>query len=306
MKQKFPIFALLFALVIGVGCDRSEGEEPAEEQGAEEIGEGYVRSDDWPEDPQRILSLAPNITEILFELDLGDRVVAVSRYCDWPDEVDGLARVGGVLDPDYEAILATEADLVLGVTHDSDRALIEKLAAAEMAYGMLAIEDFSSIFAAIEQLGQWLGVDERARQLTGEMEAQLNAGAENISAILDNQDFSVLLVFDREPVVAAGPRSFGGELITRAGLRNALDDELLGTYPVLDMEHILQANPDIVVDVTYGPNAAEEARRYWWRFDAIEAVQKERVFHIDDPVMLRPGPRIPQAVERLGQALEEL
>jgi iron complex transport system substrate-binding protein len=306
MKEKFSIFVILFGLLVAVGCDRSQPDKTVEEQGAEKITDGYIKSGDWPDEPQRILSIAPNITEILFELGLGDRVVAVSRYCDWPEEVEGLPRVGGVLDPDYEAILATEADVVLGVTHDSDRALMDRLANADLAYGFMAIEDFSSIFEAIEQIGGWFDVEDLAQELTDQMEADLQAGAERISQLLDGQALSVLLVFDREPVVAAGPDSFGDELIARAGLENALSGEGLGNYPVLDMEHILQTNPEVIVDVTYGPNAADEARRYWSRFDAIDAVVEGRIIHIDDPVMLRPGPRIPQAVERLGQVLEAL
>lgn len=305
------LISVLAIALLPSGCDgdepRSEPpDSPADSASAVEPAEGddVLRSDPWPDDVDRIVSMAPNVTEILFELGLGDRVVAVTRYCDWPEEVEHLPSIGGGLNPDYEAILGAEPDVVVGVRDGPERELIDNIDRAGIAHGFIAVDGVDSVLRAIELLGHWFDVESRAEASVEQFETDLKAVSRRDAARIGEPMKSALLVFDRDPVVAAGPGSFGDELLEFAGIENALSSGA-NPYPVLDSEKIIDLDPDIIVDTTIDPGG-ESKDRYWGRFESLRAVEQDRVVHIDDPVMLRPGPRIPQAVEHLADTIEEL
>lgn len=295
------------ALLIAGGCDRGEpadapGQQPGEQFHAGEHAEDY-HSGNWPDEPRRIVSMAPNTTELLFELNLGDRVVATTRYCDWPPEqTDELPTIGGMLDPDYEAILAAEPDVVIGAVDGADHEIAERLDRADIAYGFVPMDDTDSVQRGIEQLGDWLGVEQQARRLVEQFRNDLDDASSRTREHL-HDDTTALLVLDRDPVIAAGAGSFGHDLLEHAGLDNALADSQTD-YPMLDLEQLLVLNPDLIVDVTIGADD-QTARAFWEDFDTLSAVEGDRVIHLDDPVMLRPGPRIPRAVEKLGEAVAD-
>ena len=303
---RWIVIACLAVMIAATGCDRESPEPVSEKTVQEKIEESddFTRSDEWPQDPQRIVSLAPNITEILFELGLGDRVVGVTRYCDWPPQATDIPKIGGMLDPDYEAILATRPEVVLGVKDGADHQVVERLESAGVAFGFLAMDDLATIQRGFHLLGIWLGAEERADELKEDFDRALRAESRSVRETLDLDGATALVVYDHEPVVAAGVGSFGHEILILAGLQNALGDDL-GSYPVLDMEKVMSLNPAVIIDVSIGPTT-EEVAQFWERFDSLDAVQTGRVVHVDDPVMMRPGPRIPEALRRLGEAVEGL
>ena len=296
-------------LLVGSGCDGPEDEsgasQPQVEQpdSATDTPDYVVRSDQWPDDVERIVSMAPNITEMLFELGLGDRVVAVTRYCDWPTEVDDLPTIGGMLDPDFEAILGAEPDVVVGAMDGADHEIADRFDSAGVEYGFIAIDDFDSVQRGIETLGAWLDVDERAGDVLTTFRDELG-DASATTADESAGDMTGLMVLDRDPIVAAGPGSFAGELLEAAGLPNTLGDDV-DEYPILDAEQVLDADPAVIVDITIDVDA-DVGRQYWERFDTLEAVDADRVIYLNDPVMMRPGPRIPEAVELLGERVQSL
>lgn len=281
------------------GCECSETGESTGQMRDNGGGESAsISGEDWPDEAERIVSMAPNVTEVLFEMELGDRVVAVTRYCDWPEEVDELPTIGGMLDPDYESILAANPEAVIGVIDGADHRIQQQLEQAGVAYGFVAMDDVDSVRRGIEQIGQWLGYTQKAGGLIEEFDERLDDKVEHRRR---ESSPRALMVFDRQPVVAAGPGTYGDELLKLVGLDNAVDDAM-GEYPVLDGEAVIAADPQVVVDVTVEAGAEDED--YWRRFDSVEAVKTDRVVQIDDPVMMRPGLRIPEAVELLDEAVE--
>lgn len=287
---------LAAVVVLGLGCDRAD---PSPEQ-----HEAATLSEQWPQKPRRIVSMAPNITELLFELGLGDRVVAVTRYCDWPPDVEGLPTIGGMLDPDLEAILAAEPDVVLGVEDGADHRVIKQFDRSDVAYGFVQMDDLETIRAGVEQLGAWLGVEDRAAELIQTFDKDLQQSSSSVRRAIGDDGATALLVFDREPIVVAGPGSFGHELLELAGLENAMGDSA-GAYPVLDVEKVLALNPSFIIDVTIEAGDNQVVLEFWRQFTSLQAVENDGVVHIDDPIMMRPGPRLPKALDRLGQAVNE-
>ncbi|WP_230467623.1 ABC transporter substrate-binding protein [Lujinxingia vulgaris] len=298
------IVALALFAALGAGCDR--GAEPATPSPSDEgPGERVVREDatlsaNLPERPARIVSLAPSTTEVLYALGAGERVVGVTRYCDFPEEVSEVPKIGGMLDPDLEAILAARPDLVVGVQAGADHQVADQLQEAGVAYAFARGDDLKSALHTIELLGAWIGEDEAGRELRAQTERGIDEVSERLRTTQGAAPQRALLAYDREPVVVAGPGSFGDELLGLAGLENAAGDATTA-YPVLDMEAVIEAGPQLIVDVSLNVSS-EEVLGFWKNFDSLPAVREGRVVHLPDAVMMRPGPRVPQALELLGEA----
>ncbi len=290
--RKWLLISCLVVLAGGWACDRGE-------EGGEAVGQ--LQSENWPDEPSRVVSMAPTITELLFELGMGDQVVAVTRYCDWPDEAAELPTIGGMLDPDFEAILAVEPDVVVGVIDGADHGVVERLEGAGVAYGFVAMDGLESIREGIPVMGGWMEREGRAGELVEDFDTEIGAASKRLKSQRGDEE-RALMVFDREPIVAAGPGSYGDELLRAAGFENAVGADA-GAYPVLDVEKLLALDPEVVIDVTIDADEAVGAA-YWERFDRLDAVESGGLFHIDDPVMMRPGVRIPEALNTLYHALE--
>ena len=278
------VLAVIAAVVVGCDCTAPSSDPSAGDA---------VQSGGWPDDPQRIVSMAPNTTELLFELGLGDRVVGVTRYCDWPAQTDEIDSIGGMLDPDFEAIVAAEPDVVVGTTDGADAAVEDRLETAGLDYGFVPVDDIDSVRAAIEQFGDWFGVADHARQLHRDFDAELDRAGSDAAGGTDGA--GALMVLDTDPVIAAGPGSLGDELMAHAGLDNVLGGQV-DDYPMLDAEQILQLDPEVIIFTDIAADGDEP--------EAFDELDAPRVVHIEDPVVLRPGPRIPEAVELLVQRLE--
>ena len=277
LQRCIAILATLL-MVLAFGCDRDGS--PADDG-------TYIQSDDWPEDVERIVSLAPNTTELLFELGLGDRVVATTRYCDWPEQAQQLPNVGGMLDPDFEAILDAEPDVVVGTTDGADHRVQERFDGAGIDYGFVTMDDFASVRAGIRTFGEWFDRQSEARELINDFDRRLD----DVRHQPIRQHRTALMVLDTDPYIAAGPGSLGDEMLTYAGFDNAVGDDA-GDYPMLDAEQLLALNPQVVIITDLNTERTPAA---------IDNLGAEQVVHLDDPVVLRPGPRIPQAVELLAE-----
>lgn len=293
--------------VMCVGCERSEqapspapsrGEDGAaaqqEQAQAPKLPQwsGIVaRSEALPARPMRIVSLAPNITETLFALGAGERLVGVTRFCDYPPQAKTKTPVGGFIDPDMEKIISLKPDLVVGMSSGQDPALAKTLGSYGLSYVFVKIEDITQTLEGITFLGQLLGEAERGQALSTQLDHALKAAPPAQDAP------RVLLVFGHKPLIVAGPGSFGHELIERAGGVNAAA-KLSSAYPSLELEQVLTLNPTIIVDMAMAPGQGEQARAFWGGYESLAAVKAGQVHVIEDASMMRPGPRLEQALAR--------
>ncbi|MEC9399217.1 MAG: helical backbone metal receptor [Myxococcota bacterium] len=267
-----------------------------------------ARSKSLPENPRRIVSMAPNITEILYALDYGDQVVGVTRFCDWPEQVKQKTRIGGFIDPDMEVILSLEPDLVIGMVA-GDAKIVDKLEKANIPYAFLKMDHFDATYGGIAHVGALLGADgegkKKADALVAKMRQDVHKSATASQARLTEQKKSApsaLFVLGHKPLIVAGKRTFGDELITLSGAKNAAAN-LDGSYPQVDLEKLLQINPDVIIDATMTPSSANTNDDFWKSFGSLEAVKNKRVATFEDPSLLRPGPRLPEALERFSRSI---
>ena len=263
--------------------------------------------------PRRIVSTSPSVTETLFALELGPRVVGVSHYCRYPPAVLELPKVGSFLKPDAEAIARLSPDLVL-IQAKGDglegrlQAVSLRVAAVDRGAGLAGV--YSSIAAVAEAAH----VPERGRTLSAEIEERLAALRR---AAESGARPKVLLIVGRRPgtlsdIVAVGRRAYLGELLEIAGGRNVLDDPDLPEYPRVSLETIVRLRPDIIIDTgDMGDTSAERAENAranlaLWRASAlVTAAGIRRIYAATTDALVVPGPRVVEAAGWLQSLIQD-
>jgi iron complex transport system substrate-binding protein len=251
-----------------------------------------------PGGAQRVVSLAPSTTEALFAIGAGDRVVARSRYCDFPPEALALPVVGDV-EPDLEGVIELHPDLVVGVGGLTSDRFAEKLGARRIPTWFPRSSSLAAIDELLVGLGERTGHVQDARRLTQAIDAHERAIER---AVAGEPRPGVILVVSLGPVVAAGPSSFASELLAAAGARNVVSEG--AAWPVVGFERILDLDPDIVLDAA-DVDAAEVTRitasAPGW--SGLRAVREGHVVLVRDGRILRAGPRIADGLAVLARVL---
>jgi iron complex transport system substrate-binding protein len=256
----------------------------------------------------RIISLAPSITETLYALGLGERVVGVTRFCDWPPEADAKPEVGGYFDPNIEAIIALEPDLVVMLPgHDRLSDLLSDLG---IEYLILANETVSDIIVTIRSIGGRCGVSDAAECLADSLETVYEDGCQPTVSGRPR----VLVVVDRdygaapEKIFAAGKGTWYDELITAAGGANALGDTA-PLYPMLSPESIVFLSPDLIIDIVPGAESRglskETIAADWKKIDILGSAAARRVHVLTGKECAVPGPRFVVLMKELCVLIEQ-
>lgn len=250
-----------------------------------------------PRRPERIVSLAPSNTEALFALGLGDRVVGVDRSSDYPPAARDKPKIGTFSQPTIEEVVAQAPDLVLAANIHV-RATVPALEARGLTVVVLNPADLPAVLGSITLVGQLTDSADAARRLRGEMEGRIAAVEARLRGVAPRPRAYVEIT---PKFVAAGPTSFIGDLVVRAGGSNIVDDR--GTqYPALSAETIVARDPEVIVltDVGGDVTVASVGERSGWA--GISAVKNGRVVAIDPNLVNRAGPRVVEGLEQLARA----
>ena len=267
------------------------------------LTDGLGRSVTLAGPAQRIVSLAPSNTEILFAIEAGDRLVARDDYSDYPAEAKNVPSIGNLYPKvNTEAVVALKPDLVLaaGVTNPEDVKTLADLGLT--VYATKKDADLNDIFRDILAVGKLTGHSAQAEKLIGDLQARVKAVTNKVSGV--TQKPVVFYEFDAtEPSKpwTAGPGSFVDGLITLAGGTNA-GEVCKADYCQISLEQLVAQNPDIIVlgSATYGGQTPElVAKRAGWK--DIKAVRNSAVYPFDDNLVSRPGPRVVDGLESLAK-----
>ena len=247
--------------------------------------------------PRRVVTLAPNLTEIVFALGAGDRLVGVSEYSDYPPAARAIPRVGG-LDVDPERVAALSPDLVLAIAEGNAQGAVRALQAAGLPVTVTPSGSLDAVLESIRIVGDRLGLSAEGRRLAGSLAARRAA----VRAAVDGRPRpAALLLVWPDPPQAAGGETFLNDVLTEAGARNLVADRR--GWPVLSREYLATEPVELLVT----PESVE-ARAAWERAFApggtlaSGAVARARRVSIDEAVLTRPGPRVFDALERLAGA----
>lgn len=252
------------------------------------------------EPARRIVSLAPALTEILFALDLGERVVGVTDYCDYPPEAAHRAHVGGYVNPSVESVLALHPDLVVVSPAAGNRDAALTLQRTGVRLEVIPAETLAETLAAIESVGRVCGAPERAAALARSVRERIDAAS---ARVRDLPKVKTLFCVQIDPLIAAGAGTLPAELLELAGGINVVRAT---RYPQVGIEAVLTEAPEVILQATMDATSESSApvlQSYWQRWSTIPAVRNGRVYVFDATVALRPGPRVADAVERLAELL---
>ena len=257
-------------------------------------------------EPRRIVSLVPALTEMLFALGAGPRVVAVSSYDEFPPEVKSLPRVGALLDPDMERILALRPDLV--VIYGSQTDLQSQFARAGIRVFNYRHAGLSGVFNTLKELGTAVGRSGDADRLAREIRERLDA----IQARVRGRPRPrTLLVFERDPASLRGVYVSGGvgflhDMLEIAGGVNVFADMARESVQP-SVETMLARAPDVILEVRVkgllAPADVAEAKRVWGALASVPAVQHGRIQILHGDHLVVPGPRVVQGTEAFARAL---
>jgi iron complex transport system substrate-binding protein len=256
--------------------------------------------------PQRIVSLVPAVTEMIFAIGDGSRVAAVSNYDHFPAEVARLPKVGGLLDPSVERILAIKPDLV--IVYTTQKELIERLDRAGIAYFNYQHKALPDILTTIRAIGERIGSADRANRVAAEMQRSLDEIRAKTAGVPHP---ATLLVFERDPaslrnVYASGGYGFLHDMLEIAGGRNVFANVKQQAVQA-STEMLITSKPDVIIELLYGDSLknADIAKelRAWDALASVPAVRSHRISALTGDEFVVPGPRVVDATRKLARAL---
>lgn len=243
-------------------------------------------------EPQRIVSLAPSITETLFYIGAGDKVVGVTKYDDFPPQVVNITKIGGFSDPNVEIIASLKPDLIIGTSmHIKYLDQLQQIAPVII----VAPRNIDEIYKQIDLLGKVTNREEYARSVVNEMKAKVDYIA---SMVKDKPKPKVFFISWWNPIYTPGKDTFQGDLIELAGGENVFND--LTGWAQVSIEQVLARNPEIIILSAHAGISPEQLCET--ELAKTDAVKNGRVYVIsDDNIISRPGPRIVLGLEELAE-----
>lgn len=309
----FLLVFFVFALAV-VGCadpaepGSTETEEPGlEENEAEEeaafpltVTDKVGREVVFDAAPERIISLSPSNTEVAFALGLGDRVVGVTEYCDYPPEAQEKEIVGGFSTPNLEKILELAPDLVLASTIQVEEVPMLE----EMNIPVIVIESVTldELYLSIELVAKVTAVADRGEELLSSMKQRIAAVEEVVSSVAEEDRIKIYYEVYSDPLMTGGKKAFVNEIITLAGGLNIFG-EIDESYPQISAEVVAERMPDMILYPDYHGTAAlmEETMAVRPGWENIPAILGSQIYAISDDTFARPGPRVVEAVEEAAR-----
>lgn len=282
------------ALALG-GCEQNVGEAKGSGTYTDDIGR-QVTLDGIPE---RLVSISPACTEILFALGLGEKVVGVTEYCNYPEEASELEKVGTFTTPNQEAIVALDPDLVLA-TGGLQEELIDSLEQLGLTVYVVNPNTFSETVETIREIGKLTGAEQEAGEVAEDMQARADAIAaavkQKTSAGAPTPKVFYEIFFENN-VWTAGSDSVISDLVRLAGGEN-LGDADSSDYYEFSVERLVAEDPDVYL-VGSGSMASpgDITTRSGW--DSIQAIQGGRVYVVDEDLVYRTGPRLIDGLEAI-------
>ncbi|UOE55709.1 ABC transporter substrate-binding protein [Bacillus sp. CMF12] len=317
--RKFYAFLLTMLLAAGVlaGCGES-AEQPKEEKKVEEGQNAGGEATAFPvtikdaldneivieSKPERIVSMIPSNTEIAFELGLGEEVVGVSDFDNYPPEATEKEKIGG-MEFNVEKIISLNPDLVLAhasSAHNSEAGLQQLRDAGVTVLVVNDAKSFDQVFESIEMVGTAAGEKDKAEQLVSDMKSKLEEIKTKAQGIKEEDRKSVFVEVSPAPeIYTAGTKTFMDEMLSAINAENIITEE---GWPKMDPEAIIERNPDVII-TTHGYYTEDAVGNVMSRdgWQDITAVKNKQVADVDSDMVTRSGPRIIEGVEELAKAV---
>jgi iron complex transport system substrate-binding protein len=291
MRELNKLFLFLIFFLLGGLGDKAFGATFIDEAG---------RGVEVKGPPQRIVSVAPSVTEILFALGLGSRVAGVSVYCQFPPEALKKEKIGGYINPSLEKIVALKPDLVIGIAEGDLKSFVDKLAGLKIPVYIANPQNVSEVLNSIQKIGEATFSSPAAGKVVAGMKERIQ-GIQ--SRVRGRPQFRVLHILNFDPLISAGKGTFVDDLIRLAGGRN-LAEKAQGRYPRFSMEEVLAQDPEVILLASMKSQDPMSEQRQWWeRWKTVSAVKHNRIYVLDSDLIHRPSPRIVDGLEQVARAI---
>jgi len=249
-----------------------------------------------PAAPQRIIALAPSITEIVFALGQGHRLRGVSNYSDFPKEALALPRIGPYPEPDLERILGLNPDLCIGVKDHHPPQVLQRLDDLRVPVYLADPRNLEGVMDSVLKVGALLGVSPRAQEMVADMRRRVER-VKSLAAQAPRRP-RVFFQIGVNPLVAVGSNNFIHELITTAGGENVIAGKV--PYPQVSREQILALGPEVIIITTMARGEIwSRVQEDWARWPQVPAVRDGRIHLVDSNLFDRPSPRLVNGLELL-------
>jgi len=298
LSAVFLSFTAAIVLLLAPACTPSNTSSTVQTTANRQLTDYSGRKVSLPYRVDRVISLAPNLTEIVFAVGAGSALVGDTTYCDFPAEAKNVEKVGDTLHPSLEKIIALRPQLVLVSTASQLEVFTEQLKTHNIEVFVTDARDLDGVFKSILQIGEIVGKQDEAESLVAKLRERTNAVEAAVKPLPKARIFYQL---SAEPLYTAGHDSFVTDLIRRAGAESVTAD-VPGAWPKYSAESALAAKPDAIILPTGGSmgdankNVAEALRNS-------PAAQQGHVYKINDDHLVRPGPRAVDGLEEMAKAL---
>ena len=246
----------------------------------------------------KIISLAPNLTEVLYDLGLGEQVIAVSSYCDYPPAVKAKPKIGGMSNPSLEGIVAMKPDAVVLTDDGNPREIEERLRGLGIRTHVFRAKRLDDLPREIRALGAALNVEAQADRSARRIERAVRRYGQASRQDPAPPERRVLVVVQPEPLMVAGSGTAIHDVLTLLGLRNIAADARSG-YPRYSLEEVIRQAPDIIFIGRGHGDMKAQSRRLLKRLQSLEAIRQGRVYYIGD-ALFRMGPRITLGIAEIA------
>ena len=253
-----------------------------------------------PFPPKKIISLAPNVTEILFSLGLDQEIVGVSIHCNFPEKVESKVRVGSYISLDFEKIVSLKPDLIIATGAGNTRDMVDRLERLGFPTYVIFPKNVEDVTRSVGHLSQLVGREKEGEEIIQEMKRR----RERVVALTRGLPRPrVFLQIGEAPIVTVGKNSFADDLIRLAGGDNVAGNEK-EMYPRFGMEEILKRSPEVILISSMNPRGNyQKVLQEWSRWKTIPAVKNGQIYLIDSDLIDRPSPRIIEGLEEMARLL---
>jgi iron complex transport system substrate-binding protein len=246
--------------------------------------------------PKKIISLAPNITEILFALELDEEILAVTDFCDYPNAALTKPKIGGFVNPSIEMIISLNPDLVIATRDGNRRETIQRLNDLGLSVYVINPKGFDGVMKTIQNIGEVVGRQDEERKIV----TALRTKRENILALTQSLPKPrIFFQVGEAPIITVGRETLANDLIRLAGGRSISENETIN-YPHYSIETIMFKAPEVIII-----SSMESKRDYlnlvkkWQNWKNIPAVKMNAIYVVDSNLVDRPSPRIGEGLETI-------
>lgn len=248
---------------------------------------------------KRIISLKPNITDIIYALGAGDKLAGVTQYCKLPKGARDIPVVADYTRPFLERIIALNPDVILASKENAIRRPIEKLSSMGYRVELFSFSSMEEIIESIQGIALAIGEKDRGREIAARMRDDLSSIKERWS---HRPVKSAVVVVGARPFIVAGPGTYLDELLSLISVKNAVGESKIA-YPRIDLEQLISMDPDAIVDLSMGSETDDRpTNKPWAGIKALRAVRDGQIVSADSAI-LRPSPRLTKVLYELGREL---